>query len=523
MQGYNIKKGSLITKDSLNKRYFFKILGKLITAPMTLIIQALLPRGLGPETYGKYIFQTNVFQQVIAFFDTGTSLAFYTKLSKRPDDKSLIRFYGGFTLISAILILLFTSIIFILNQGENLFPGQEMRFIFMAIFFAVITWWSETIYKIIDAYGLTTKGEIILVYQKIISVLALFIIYLFNNINLLSIFLYNYFILFILIFWWTRCLYQNGIFIHKIKSLTRKEIKEKTDYLWKFSSPLITYSFFGMIISFFDNWLLMKISGPIQQGFFGLAFKLSSISFMFTGAMTQLITREFSVAHEENDKPYLAFLFNKYIPLLYLVATYISVFLIIYADFFTNWFGGKEYLNGTIPIAIMLFYPIHQTYGQLSGSLFYSTGQTKLYRNIGISMMPLGIVFTWVALAPLNLFGFSMGAIGLALKTVVLQFIAVNVQLYFNTKYLSLSFPKYLLHQFYVLGLFLICAYFSRWIIQLYIVSNIISFLLSGFIYTLLILIIVYLNPQFISLSKYERDHILLRIYHKIKPSQIDN
>jgi len=520
----DFKKGNdgFEVKDSLNKRYLFKILSKIVTAPLTLIVQSIMPRGLGPELYGKYIFQTNIFQQVINFFDSGTSLAFYTGLSKNLNDKGIIRFYGGYTIFATLIVLILTSVIFLLNQGQNVFPGQEVEYIFMAIFFTVITWWSEIIYKIIDAYGLTTNGEKILIYQKVVSVIFLIIIYHYDLITLTNIFIYNYIILFILISWWTWCLHKNKVFIFKIPKLETTEKKNKLNFFWKYSSPLLVFSFLGMIVAFFDNWFLMKIAGPVQQGFFGLAFKLSSISFMFTGAMTQLITREFSIAHGNNDKNQLAILFSKYIPLLYLVTTFLSVFFIVYAELLTKWFGGEAFINGVLPIAIMLFYPIHQTYGQLSGSLFYSTGQTKLYRNIGIFMLPVGVVGTWITLAPSTNFGFHLGALGLALKTISVQFIAVNVQLYFNTKYLGLSFLKFFWHQVYVLVTFLFFAFISKILLSLLIKSEIISFALSSIIYVLFVLIFLYLIPESISVTKAKRNDLInnfqnLLINYKIK------
>jgi O-antigen/teichoic acid export membrane protein len=506
-----------IPSDSLNKRYLFKIFSKILTAPLLLFVQALLPRGLGPEMYGKFIFQTNFFQQVVAFFDSGTSLAFFTSLSKNLGDKSIIRFYGGYSIVAAIVIFFVTSLVFLFGLGDSIFPNQEVEYIFLALLFSVVTWWSEVIYKIIDAYGLTIAGEKIFIYQKFISLFILFALYYFGFLTLLNVFIYNFFILTILIVWWTRCLYLQGIYIFNIPPISSEEVKVKSVYFWNYSSPLLFYSFSGVIIALFDNWLLMKIAGPIQQAFFGLAFKLSAISFMFTGAMTQLITREFSIAHGNNDKVQLATLFRRYIPLLYFISSIFSVFFITNAEVFTNIFGGDEFRNGTIPVAIMLLYPIHQTYGQLSGSLFYSTGQTKLYRNIGISMMPLGLVFTWLALSPNHLGGFELGALGLAIKTVFLQFIAVNVQLYFNSKYLKLSFLKYLIHQFFTLIILFSIAFLSKWAISLLINSLVLSAFLSGVMYLIFILLVIYIFPQVISMMKQQRDEYILRGLQIIK------
>jgi O-antigen/teichoic acid export membrane protein len=495
--------------DSLNKRYLFKLISKVITAPLTIIIQAIMPRGLGPESYGNFIYQTNIFQQVITFFDSGTSLAFYTGLSKNLEDRSLIKFYGGYSVISTILVLLCTSIVLLLKLDNKIFLGQEIQYVYMALFFAAITWWSEIIYKIIDAYGLTVKGERILIYQRFISVLVLGILYYLEVITLLNIFIFNYVVLLILIIWWTRCLHKNGILIFHIPSISKLEIKKKSIYFWSYSSPLLIYSFSSMLMALFDNWLLMKIAGPVQQGYFGLAFKVSSISFMFTGAMTQLITREFSIAHSNNDKIQLASLFEKYIPVLYFMAAFFSAFFIANAGVVTNLFGGVDFKDGVLPIAIMLFYPIHQTYGQLSGSLYYATNQTKLYRNIGVFMVPIGMVLSWITFGPNEYFGLGMGALGLALKTVFLQFIAVNTQLYFNTNYLGITFLKYLWHQLYVVLTLLGIAFLSRWSISIILNSDIISSFFSGGIYFILTFGFLYFFPQSIALSKEQRDRLL--------------
>jgi len=195
----NIEKKTLV--DSLNKRYLFKIFSKILTAPLILIVQALLPRGLGPEMYGKFIFQTNFFQQVVAFFDSGTSLAFFTSLSKNLDDKSIIRFYGGYSLVTAIIISFVTSLVFLFGLGDSFFPNQEVEYVFLALLFSVVTWWSEVIFKIIDAYGLTISGEKIFIYQKFISLFILLVLFYFGLLSLLNTFLYNFFILFLLIGW----------------------------------------------------------------------------------------------------------------------------------------------------------------------------------------------------------------------------------------------------------------------------------------------------------------------------------
>jgi len=53
--------------------------------------------------------------------------------------------------------------------------------------------------------------------------------------------------------------------------------------------------------------------------------------------------------------------------------------------------GGKNFSGAFFAITIMAFYPIYQTYGQLSGSVFYASGGRTLYRKYRNSLMLLGL------------------------------------------------------------------------------------------------------------------------------------
>ena len=341
-------------------------------------------------------------------------------------------------------------------------------------------------YKIVDAYGLTIKGELILIAQRGGALLILAVIYVLGHFSLFSFFIYNYVVTILLIIMWILHLYKNGITIFNIPRLSAKKFKETGRFFWNYTSPLMVFSFLGMVVGIFDNWLLIKMSGSVQQGYFGLAFKLSSISFLFTGAMTQLITREFSIAHALGDKQKMADLYNKYVPILYVVVAFISIFFAVNAKTITYLFGGNGFKDAAFPIALMSLYPIHQTYGQLSGSLFYATEQTRLYRNIGVFMMPISLIFTWLMISPNLFWGLGLGAMGLAIKTVATQFITVNIQIGYNLKYLCLSFWKYFQHQILVVCVLFILAIVGKKLGALFIQNPVLLFFVSGIIYTLL-------------------------------------
>ena len=73
------------------------------------------------------------------------------------------------------------------------------------------------------------------------------------------------------------------------------------------------------------------------------------------------------------------------------MAAYFGCFASVESEKIAYIFGGGKFADATVPLMIMSIYPIYQTYGQLTGALLYATARTKLYRNIGVAFMLLGL------------------------------------------------------------------------------------------------------------------------------------
>jgi len=253
-----------------------------------------------------------------------------------------------------------------------------------------------------------------------------------------------------------------------------------------------------------DLWLLQVFSGSVEQGFYGLSYQIGAICFLFTSAMTPLITREFSIAYAKQDLTQMAYLFKRYIPLLYGIAAFLSCFIAIHAESVAYILGGAKFHDAALAIAIMSFYPIFQTYGQLSGSVFYATGQTGLYRNIGIIFLIIGLPVTYFLIAPAKMMGLNAGSTGLAAKMVLIQVVGINVGLYFISKFLKLSLWKYLAHQIVCVGCLLLLAFVSlKAVDYLHISLNIVmNFLLNGIIYSISVAGLTYFVPALFGLTR---------------------
>jgi len=501
--------------DSLKKRYFYKLSTNLVGFAVSLVTQAVIPRGLGPGAYGDFNFLTNFFTQVVAFFDTGTSLGFYTKLSQRPKEFKLMPFYLYFIVAVTVAILALVTIICSTGTHTRLWPNQGIFYVYLAAFFGIFSWIAKIMNQITDAYGLTVAAELSKIYQKMLGLIIIILLFGFGKLFLASFFYYNYLMLFLLIIVFFHITKKAGYFIGGNWVLRLDDIKRYGSEFYNYAHPLLTFSLVGVVAGIFDRWLLQVYGGSIEQGFFGLSYQIGIACFVFTGAMTPLIMREFSVAYNNKDMRTMADLFRRHVPLLYSITAFLACFIAVNADKVTLIMGGGKFKAAALAVSIMAFFPIHQTYGQLSGSIFYATGQTKLYRNAGIVMLLAGIPVTYFLIAPKAMWGLNAGATGLAIKTVIVNIVSVNVLLYFNARFLKLSFMKYLAHQVLSVASFLTCALIITLAINKvsWLGGNaIIGFIAGGILYTLLAAGLVLYVPRLAGIRKDDIRYILEKI-----------
>jgi len=345
-----------------------------------------------------------------------------------------------------------------------------------------------------------------------VLIILLFII---NRLNLSNFFFCHFLVLFLLgaaLIW---IVAKGSCLLNVGWGLALKEIRGYIKEFYQYCYPLFFFMIVGLIAGIFDRWLLQFYRGSVEQGFYSLSYQIGVICFLFTGAMTPLLMREFSIASHNEDRARMTYLFRRYVPLLYSIAAYFSCFVVINADKVVRIIGGN--FDGAVKaVAIMAFFPIHQTYGQLSSSIFYATGRTKLYSNIGIITLLAGLPITYFLIAPVDKMGLNAGATGLALKMVLVNFISVNVQVFFGMRFLKLSFWRNLMHQLISVGFLLIVSLAASSIVThgLGLKDQVIpAFLLAGCLYTLIVIGLVYFCPILLGLKNQDVRSIL----HSVK------
>ena len=180
-------------KHSLKKRYLHKLTANIFGFGVNIVIAAITPRGLGPQRYGDYNFLTSFFQEIKTFLDGGVSVGFYNKLSHRQKEKGLVSFYFKFLFFASAIIVVFVLLSHLTGAYLKLWPAQQLNYIYMAAAAVILTWFSQGVDQIADAFGLTVYSERARMIQKAAGLLLLVSLFVFHTLNLRSYFLFQYF------------------------------------------------------------------------------------------------------------------------------------------------------------------------------------------------------------------------------------------------------------------------------------------------------------------------------------------
>ncbi len=481
---------------------------------------AFVPRALGPENFGKFEFITSNFKLIFDTLTLQVPVAFFNWVSRKghkeeTDVASGVTLY--FSLIAAMLFLLFIAGTILTGTHTLLWPGVDAPYLWDAFIFTLVVFFYQLLVFLADGKSLTVGLERIRLLQNVLKAAILLGLVSAGLMNLHSYFFGQIAVAALSVLLsalWLGKQSACSVRAFAVWRITRSEIQDYWSFAWHYAKPLTILMGGGFLFLYFDRWFLQLIGGSVQQGYFGLSDRLGSIAFVFTNAMTPLLTREFAFAHEEKNMERLIRLFDR-IKLFLFIATMISCFLSAESTTIIKLVGGEKFKGAVLPIAIMALYPIHQTFGQLSGALLMATGQTRLYSRIGLSMLIGSVPITYFLLAPATfaLPGLSMGASGLALKMLLVQFFATNTQLYCNTRYLGISYAKWLGFQFSMIPLLYLIAktvsFFSEMILSSFfadraeeVFANGLAFVGSGLTYCAALLALVFLLPGIAGLSR---------------------
>lgn len=496
---------------SLLSRCLSKLTNNFIGLICGLVTAIIVPKSLGPAHYGDFSFIRDGFESLINTIDLNTSSAHFMYSSRHEESKSINQFYFYFCLLVGIALIIIVSLFFLTGNTHYMWPGQKILFVYAGAMLGFLIYLTTNLTKLSDSKGLTVAVEKLRTLTTLSGIVILCSLFYLDILNLYSFFAYSIVFQLMMGIFFLRCIKKNRIFDFRFKKLSTNEIKSSAKYFYEYSFPLFTASLIGFFLSYFDRWFLQLVQGSASQGFYSFSCRLASICILFTDAMTPIYSQSIAKAHADNKLGDIQSLFRK-VRLFYFITAFISFFLLFHAKEIVFLIGGNKYSGAVTPVMIMLFYPIYQTYGRFCGAMILSIERTDIYRNISIISSCIGVILSFILLAPSSfvLPGMNLGAIGLSLKVIIVQVIAVNIMLFYICKIIKKPFHKYFLSQIttliplVVIGCCLLIIENNFREENITIIRTIVNLLIYGFLYSISNIGICLMFPGLLGLTNYE-------------------
>ncbi|MBF0442243.1 MAG: oligosaccharide flippase family protein, partial [Oligoflexales bacterium] len=442
---------------SLKKRYFAKLATNLASALFAMVTMLIITRALGARDFGRFEFVTANFLLILNTLTVNVPVAYFNFISER-NKKQAGNIATGVTFLFSVGVCFFVGLAIVsgdfIGFNAKWWPDIPSYVIWLGFIVSILMFFLQLFSYLADGQALTLILELaksMNFFIRGIIVVALF------SLGMLSIDSYfaAYIIVLslILIFILISLRRREGISLESFNFKNKsQEIRCFASYTAKYVKPLIFLMAVSFVYSYVDRWFLQLSAGSAEQGYYSIAERLSAFAFMFTSAMSPVLMREYAISFKENDFARLRSLFDR-IKLFLFLASGLCFFLATNSDLIVRLLGKSEFSGAYWPIFIMCLFPIHQTFGQLSNPLLMVSGRTKEYSYIGIIAGVIGLPITYFLLADRSALipGLSMGAMGLAIKVVVHQFIGSNLYLFYNTRLLGTSYFEWLKYQVWLL------------------------------------------------------------------------
>jgi len=486
---------------NFGKRLASSVLLNTVRSIIIFITGMTLAKGLGPEQYGLFSFLLASFAAIITLFDMGSSSAFFSFISKRTRSKSFFMVYFGWVIFQFLTAIILIRLVIPADWLALIWQGESRELVllaFVGVFFQNQIW--TLVVKVGESQRLTTIAQMLGVAIALIHFLLIIVLY-YQGLLSLS---YVYFLIIAEIL--VGAIIAKLIFPLEFND-EKINLRGNFSEYWIFCKPLVPYVWLSVIMSFADTWLLRHFGGGVEQGYYAVAAQMGTVTLLFTSSIVRVLWKEVAEANEQKDIRRVAFVYKKVSRIVFMAGVVISGYLIPWTDEIITLLLGNEYLEGATVMWIMLLYPIHQSLGQINGTMYFALELTKPYVVINSIhlIISIGAVYFLLAPAEAHVSGLGLGAIGLALKMVVIQIITVNVSIWWLCQYQGWRFD----YEYQAFGIFLfvllgICTYIGVNALLDDSVYLLIRFGLSSTLYLLAAVVIFIKMPWLLGLTDSE-------------------
>lgn len=487
-------------------RFVTTLFANVLRVALAFVTGVITARALGPSNYGDYMFLLGSFTSIATLVGMSTSSAFYTFISRK---KRTLDFYLYYTAWLGAQFMILAALVFVLPEKikSRIWLSHENPLIILALFasFSINQIW-EFVAQIGESIRDTVWVQLRNATLAFLSLAGVIFLIWSGRMNLRSLFMLT-----IILYLGLSISY--GYFLFKKRDFyagNKESFKGVFNEFRSYCASLVVYTAMSFFHSFAGLWLLQKFGGATEQGFYGVAYKFAAVSLIATSSMLAIFWKEIADSHNAGDMDRVYELFRKTSRRLYFVGGVITACLLPFSRELMSFFLGAAYEGAWISLAIMLIFPLHQSLGQITGTMYLALGSTKLYSKIGIFVMTAGVISGYFLLASHDSFipGFALGSMGMSINMVMWNIISVNILGFFILRQIGRRFS--MKFQLYIAAVLLSTGYFCKFCSGsvLRLMSPEAGFIpqiaASSVMYGAAVAAIVYFFPQIVPLEKEE-------------------
>ena len=426
---------------SIRWRFAFTLGANFFRALLSFLTGMLLARWLGPKAYGNMAFLLGTFLAVRQLLDLGSSSAFFTFLSQRARSRRFVGAFFVWLAVQFLVPLLVVGVLFPSRWIEAIWHGEERWLVLLAFAAAFMQY---SVWPVVQQAGESQRRT---VWVQGIGVAV-------GSVHLIAVVLLMYsgalglYAIFVAIA--VEYLLAAVVAQQQFSYATAGEAETGEDAgaramlrkYWNYCFPLILYSLMGFAYEFADRWLLQSYGGSVEQAYYAVGSQFAAIALIATTSILRIFWKEVAEAHDRKDHVRTGELYKKVSRLLYLAGAVIAGFLVPWSEELLRFILGTAYVGGATTMAIMLVYPVHQSMGQIGGTLLLATERVSIQVYTGIGFMILSMAVSYLVLASPDAMipGLGLASEGLAIKMFAMQLIQVNVVAFIISRIWGWSF-----------------------------------------------------------------------------------
>lgn len=488
-------------RDEFANRYFIKIITSVFIVLLNSLITLIIPRAFSLEEYGYYTFNINVFTSIVGLANLSASNALNAKYAKRNNDIGLLKFYGLFFSVIALILNVSLLIVYPFHLMKTLFGAQTCIVVILGLESAILNKLLTDVISVYDSIAVTRFPAVMQSTLKILMSCFVLLTYLLGILNIVTFYI-GQIVVFIIIIT-VLCIeflrdfrqINNNIDDYGIKSYIRE--------FYFFCKPLVIVTITSQLLNIYMDSILMNNSGPEVRAIYGAASQLNALLIFVFSPYAELSKREFAIKTDNTMEQERYFMQS--IRIVMWGTAFFAVFIAVFSDWIVPILFGEKYVAARMSVIILMIYTIFQAWGQVISSFLLSLERTKESAWLTVLAQILLLCGTFLFLKPNFIFSAGLGAEGMALARTVSNVGYVLTMILIVAKKFNYSLSK--MNLIYIKAI----SFFSLIAIGIHLIftkfnklfeSRLLWVMISGIIYTFFTVLLLYNYPHLIGLTK---------------------